>query len=390
MRLIRRPSIYLLPSYSLTGDLLGFLRCGLQYRYTRIGKLPSTRPVQLWFGQFIHGVLEESFRRFDTSRKAGKVNLPPWDDKTINEICDFLKESLAAQGIYPYDPKVEVVGDERAKRAINELGPELFPLIRRAEVRLTGSRALPISKIPKQYQFRESDRFEMVGVIDVISNVELSNPSVQNNRFVKAILQGLPSNLPNTFEVIIDYKGMRRPPIKIGGGQLSYWEIYGWQVQTYAELRRRQEESLPVTAGVVIYLNELFHTKADFELLKKEIKDKTTDVIPEPGSKSEQLISGWSRGEKPPELPLEFRFKRALRVEIVNQGSADKALAKFDEVVAKIEVCRGRELASGKVLSSWEKNATDKSTCAACDSRTFCPEFSSQTTPRLPAVRVRK
>jgi PD-(D/E)XK nuclease superfamily len=196
MQLVRRPSIYVLPSYSLTADLLGFLRCGLQYRYTRIGNLPSTRPVQLWFGQFIHGVMEESFRRFDTARKAGKINLPPWDDVEIVEICELLKARLAAQGIYPYDSTLEALGDERAKRAINELRPELFPLIRRAEVRLTGSRLLPTTEIPKQYQFRESDRFEMVGVIDVISNLELQNPDLNNNRFVRAILEELPENPP--------------------------------------------------------------------------------------------------------------------------------------------------------------------------------------------------
>jgi hypothetical protein len=140
--------------------------------------------------------MEESFRRFDTARKAGKINLPPWDDVEIVEICELLKARLAAQGIYPYDSTLEALGDERAKRAINELGPELFPLIRRAEVRLTGSRLLPTTEIPKQYQFRESDRFEMVGVIDVISNLELQNPDLNNNRFVRAILEELPENPP--------------------------------------------------------------------------------------------------------------------------------------------------------------------------------------------------
>jgi len=385
MQLFRRPSIYALPSYSLTGDLLGFLRCGLQYRYTRIGNLPSTRPVQLWFGQFIHGVLEESFRRFDTARKAGTIDLPPWTDARIAEICDLLKARLAAQGIYPYDATLEDLGDKRAKRAINELGPELFPLIRRAEVRLTGARALPTSKIPKQYQFREADRYEMVGVIDVISSVELQNPLVQNNRFVKAILAGLPSTPPNAFEVIVDYKGMRRPPVK-AAGQTSLWEIYGWQVQTYGELRRRQDDSLQVTAGLIIYLNELFHTRTDFDLLRKEIKDNTTDIKPAPGSKAEQLILGWSKGQDPPELPFEFRLERALRVEPIDKASVDKALVQFDEVVAKIETCRGKELGNGKILSTWDKNSSDDSTCAACDSRTFCPEFKKETSPRLPAI----
>ena len=94
MQLSTRPPVYALPSYSLTGDLLGFLRCGLQYRYSRIGQLPSTRPVQLWFGQFIHGVLEEAFRRFDQGRRAGSPVLPPWPQAEIDDICELYVKML--------------------------------------------------------------------------------------------------------------------------------------------------------------------------------------------------------------------------------------------------------------------------------------------------------
>src|SRR5260370_2348429 len=89
MQLSRRPPIYELPSYSLTADLLGFLRCGLQYRYTRLGRLTPSRPVQMWFGQFVHGVLEEAFRRYATARDARTDASAPWSASTTAATRDL-------------------------------------------------------------------------------------------------------------------------------------------------------------------------------------------------------------------------------------------------------------------------------------------------------------
>src|SRR6478735_2421892 len=125
---VRKPP-YVIPSYSLTGDLLSFLRCGLQYRYNGLGHLPSSRPVQMWFGQFVHGVLEEAFRRYSAARAKGFDATPPWDVATLEEIRDLVKSRLAAEGLHAWDEDLEVLGDQRADAAINELGAALFPLV---------------------------------------------------------------------------------------------------------------------------------------------------------------------------------------------------------------------------------------------------------------------
>ena len=175
MPLSIRPRVYSLPSYSLTGDLLGYLRCGLQYRYTRIGRLPASRPVQQWFGEFIHGVLEEAFRRYRDSVLKGTPSLPPWPSAELDDIRKLIKARLGARGLYAWSSDLEQLGDARANAAVQELGPHLFPLIHRAEVRLTGARMLPA--IQSQLQFREADRYEMVGVVDVVTHVELADPT---------------------------------------------------------------------------------------------------------------------------------------------------------------------------------------------------------------------
>jgi hypothetical protein len=391
MLLEKRPSIYELPSYSLTSDLLGYLRCGLQYRYTRLGHLPSTRPVQLWFGQFIHGVLEEAYREFNEARKAGRDDVPPWPAERIAELCERIKRRLAARRLFPYDERLEQIGEARAHAAINDLGPELFPLIHRAEIRLRGSRPLPTTGIPKEFRFRTADRYEVAGVIDVITHVELADPRFRENRIVRAVLAALAGEPPASFEVVIDYKGMRRPPVQspVQPGP-SLWEIYSWQVQTYAFLRHRQPDSLPVAAGMILYVNELSPTRSDLQKLRQEIRSGTTDIAPDPGTDIERVLTQWNPRDprQPlPALPLEFRLSRAVRVIPVTRASVTEALERFDDVVARIETCRGRELSHGRIISSWDKDASDDSTCTACDARTFCPENTRHNRPRLPGVK---
>ena len=270
MPLTVRPPITASPSYSLTSDLLGFLRCGLQYRYTAIGHLPSSHPVQLWFGQFIHAVLEEAYRQVNDNGKP----LPPWKQDELDEIMDRIDRRLAAQNIRCWNDQSEQLGRQRATAAVNELGPVLFPLINQAEVRVRGARKLPPGL--KAIIHKDIERYEMLGVIDIVTQIELFNPKYRGNKLIELVVKDLPGTPPEEFEVIVDYKGMKRPDLSPTDKDL--WKIYEWQVHTYAHLRSTLTTK-PIIAGLLIYLNELVPTKTDFYALRKAVKEGRKGTI---------------------------------------------------------------------------------------------------------------
>lgn len=419
-----RERSYELPSYSLTGDILGYLRCGLQYRYTRIGKMPPKSPVQLWFGHFIHGCMDEGFRRYKAA-----IDKRLSHDQAMNQvdpevIIPFIKDRLLNQGIAAWEPWLKLIGYARARVALKELGPHLFPLISQSEVRLTGSREL--KPLPPAKAFRRADRYEMVGVIDVVTDVEMAKH--RGNQIVELVKSHL-DELPAQFELIIDYKGSRRPPniTSTNGKYPSLWDQYKWQVLTYAELRAKQVGSKPVAAGIVIYINELLPLESDLEELEREV----TGFTPHGGSRlstdqpvDKARIKPWLNaakqaavkaqqeqerltraGDEEADLkasrflttvvPWDVRLRRAMRIVPNDAAERQASLKAFDETVYRIECCRGVEFHGRRIVEAWDTNPSDRGTCAACDSRTWCPSFSKhyaggrRVSPEPPKVKVR-
>lgn len=143
--LISRRRLREIPSYSLTGDLLSYERCPLQYRYFTRGKVHESHPVQRWYGQFLHRGMRgayESYRRGSSSPLEFQ-----WSDpltSPTDQLLEATKQSLRAEGIHR-PGTLSIVAEQRLIRSIRVLGPLIYPLVKEAEVRLGGPGRTAIS-----------------------------------------------------------------------------------------------------------------------------------------------------------------------------------------------------------------------------------------------------
>lgn len=396
MTLSFRPPPRIIPEYSLTGDLLAYLTCGLQYRYHNRGSLPPSTPVQLWFGEFIHGVMEEAYndwhinhRRFpwtwnpeirnvelqiDRRLRAKGLNPPPWLFCPSN--TTDAPQGLCPDANHPH----QLIASRRAESAINTWGSHLFPLIDDSEVRLKGIRPMP----DFQEGISRSRYFGITGIIDVISSVNLEKaPSgnlvlhyLHNNCQIQDTIASLTTP---EYEIIIDYKGMRRPPSNDPNSHT--WKYHEWQLLTYAWLRSRQLQSRRIVAGLVFYFNELNPIADDIVSLKRELAAGHTDVVPT--GLDIQAINNWRRGSQLPRISTNLKERRSIRIIPVDDILIQRSLENFGEVVSRIENSVLEEMDGNPIRQCWNSNP-QRRTCDACDFKTFCPNPAMRYLPTVP------
>lgn len=399
MKLPSKSKPYMIPEYSLTGDLLSFLTCNLQYRYQNKGTLPPSKPVQRWFGEFIHGVLEEAYLEWDYKKTSF-----PWDWlEDIRPIEEQIDLRLQTRGLYPYDedlffsmsnhPEVEYLNEHdhkklasaRAEKAINIWGKHLFPLIDSSEHLIKGVRPMP--NFDKHRS--RSNYYGINGVVDVLTSMKINDLEQSNlDNYDNMIIEYLKRNPDfqkrvresdsEDYEIIIDYKGMKRPPTSIGDSKAEdKWETHKQQILTYSWLRSKQEDAKPIVAGIIFYLNELVPSKEDLVLIKEELRNGLTDVG-EKYPEDVELIENWEEDDKAPALSDEFKIERSIRIISVDESEKNDALLKFDSVVANIEESLIREMQGCKIQEAWKADS-DERNCSACDFRTFCKNNSVKT-----------
>lgn len=273
-----------------------------------------------------------------------------------------VEESLLNQNKRARSRKARLSAYRRAEAAINMLGPHLFPLIAEAEERVIGTRDIP-GAAPSQ---RRAEKYALTGVIDVLTEIELGL-SDENNLIRRAVQEKCP-DLSGEFEVIVDYKGTRRPKI-----DSSEWRDGEWQVQTYGWLRHEQRRSRRVATGILIYVNELAPGDSDLIQTKAESARGLTDVGPLRDS-DRWMFENWRPGART-HFSSEYLFARAVRVIPVSDESIRAATRAFDNTVARIEDCVRLEEEAVSILQTWPGDCTDKNTCAACDFRYFCDGY---------------
>jgi hypothetical protein len=381
---------YVIPTYSLTGDLLAYLKCGLQYRYQNKGSLPPSKPVQLWFGEFIHAVMEEAYLRWTQSAALRRF---PWDWlQDIRPIELEIARLLASRGLRHNrnvfdDNQItnnQLIASRRTEAAINTWGAHLFPLIAEAEVRLQGIRSMPL-----QGQ-RRADYYEISGVADVIGSVQLTRAPrgnlllnyLYNNPTVQQVIQNLSGS---GYEIILDYKGMRRSGHIISDPNSPNfmqpnpeWEHYNWQVLTYSWLRGQQQTSTPVIAGILLFINELEPSQDDMVDLQRDVQNNATDIMPT--GRDLQAVLSWRRGQPVPPLSTPFRDQRSIRIVTVDQQAINRSLLAFDDVVEDIELAVLGEMSGQGIIAPWEARpsgvpyiAPQERTCTGCDFKHYCP-----------------
>lgn len=395
----------MIPEYSVTGDLLSYLTCNLQYRYQNKGTLPPSKPVQRWFGEFIHGVIEEAYIQWD------QYDIEfPWEwKKDIRPIEDLIDLRLQIRGLYPFDEDLffsihnqtdekltiddlnehdhKKLASARAEKAINIWGKDLFPLIDSSEHLIKGIRNMPNYDKNRS----RSNYYGINGIVDVSSSVKINKTLEQstldnyNNKILEYLkkdenFQKRVAKFDNDdeYEILIDYKGMKRPPEKVNNPKAEdKWETHKQQILTYSWLRSEQKSSKPIIAGIIFYLNELVPSKEDLVLIKEELNNGLTDVGYE-YDKDIELINNWQEDDKAPELSDSFKMDRSIRIINVDEAEREKALLKFDNVVFNIEESLIKEMNGCKIQDAW-KGDSDERTCSACDFKTFCKNNSVKT-----------
>ncbi len=319
-----------IPSYSLTGDLLNYVRCPYQYRlFTRTG-VRESHPAQRWYGQFLHRGMRLAYENWHN--EAIPTESYGWhsdeeEDGVFSLLVAQVVRTLRAEGLFR-PGNMGNIPERRLLRCIRLLGQHLFPLIKRSEVRLSAIRSSSSETV---------GLYQVTGVVDVLAVAKFGEPG--QNTLVDLILDRLDGEgieVGTSGEIIVDYKGISRERLDTDAREAALN-----QVVTYGWLRNREADSDVVCAGVLCMVDDLLLPDGDDANVTpcgeeaRRLLDESIEVVP---------VSG----------------------EIIGKGTRY-----FDTTVERIEKALAVE-SDSSLPEVWEPRPYRR-TCVACDARWHCP-----------------
>ncbi len=204
--------------YSVTADVLSFLRCNRQYGHFAVSGFEPAHTVQIYYGILIHQVLDRAHAHYAGLRDPNTKNRIP-TDQDIEYYFNEVDTALRARGIRSVRAFMQASERDAALRRIklfNKIeGPHLYPRVRDTEHRL------------------QSDQGDYLlhGTVDVLADA--------------------PGWLTGMKPEIWDYKGGHSP-----NHNGEDFRRYEFQMLVYADLYRERNGSYPEKA-ILYFLGEL-------------------------------------------------------------------------------------------------------------------------------------
>lgn len=379
-----RSKSHIIPKYSPT-DIQAFRKCPLQYRFYNIGNLPQSDPVQLWFGEFIHNVMEKSYLIWKDNPDQNKF---PWSFEKVQKISIKVSKELLLRNIKPNfknfcwcygenikkncrDNNHHKLANEIAFSAVNKWGKYLFPLMSDNEFKFQYSRKIQVCDTDR------SGYYSIVGITDAIDSIKIQKSNEDNKliQYLKEtlLIDGITKN-NSEFNIIIEYKGTSRPKEENNSDD-SLWKQNERQVMTYMWLHDQKFKKVGKKAicGIILYLNELCPTN---ETVKELLT--TEDVLRNRFHATENDIKSLKKEKRDlsdnSSLSENFLLRRTMHIVPYDEEAIENSLKDFDNTVRDIETCKHNEKINPEnVVSCWGYNKDcDEPTRTACDLKGIC------------------
>jgi len=205
--------------YSITADILSYLKCPRRYGYFRARNFAPASAIQLYFGTIIHEVLDRAHLNYSGLLSGTTRGEMPSDDD-IEKYFVQVENALRARGIRSMSKDLADKAKLYLKNFNNSFGPKLYPRVIDTE-----------HKLQMHRNIGRSLDYILRGVVDVLaSNIGGSTD-------------------PADVE-IWDYKASKMPITSA-----KDLENYQFQMQVYGELYKFRNAVYPSNA-VLVYIGE--------------------------------------------------------------------------------------------------------------------------------------